>query len=293
VQPHELIKKIRMIESYTSRLVNSELAGHYQSVFKGRGIVFSEVRPYAIGDDVRAIDWHVSARMNEPHVKVFTEERDRTVMLLIDMSASGLFASQVQRKRDLAAEIAAVVAFSAIKNNDRVGLLIVTDTVEVVMPAKKGKRHVLRVIREILTYAPLSRRTRLRAGLDYFARLARRKTVCFVLSDFIDSGWDKPLGILSRRHDIVPVVISDPLEEAVPDLGLVMLEDLETGDIVELDSSGPDGRRVAEALAVQRKYRDDALRRLHLDVIYARTDRPYMAALVAFFRNRARRMHHT
>src|SRR5688572_18434041 len=181
--PRELLKKIRKIEIYTSKLVNDRLAGQYQSVFKGRGMAFSEVRQYLPGDDVRLIDWNVSARMNEPYVKLFVEEREMTVILLVDMSASGRFGSITQSKREVAAEVAAMVAFSAIKNNDRVGLIIFTDQVERFVPAKKGKKHVLRVISEILTYQPNSPRTDLRVGLDYLGKIARRRSVAFLVSD--------------------------------------------------------------------------------------------------------------
>ena len=290
--PRELLKKIRKIEIYTSRLVNSQLAGHYQSVFKGRGMAFSEVRPYVVGDDVRVIDWNVSARMNEPHVKLFVEERDRTVNLLVDMSASGLFGSRSQVKRDVAAEIAALVAFSAIKNNDRVGLIIFTDRVELYVPPKKGKKHVLRVIREILSFEPASRRTDIATALDTLGKVARRRSVAFVVSDFLASGWEHALDVADRRHDVVPVVIADPLEEALPPLGLVALEDIETGDIVEIDTSGPEGREYRELASRQRREREELLRRLQLDYVNVRTDRPYVDALVDFFRARARRMQH-
>src|SRR5262245_61357316 len=211
--PRELFKKIRKIEIYTSKLVNQQLAGQYQSVFKGRGIAFSEVRQYQVGDDVRLIDWNVSARMNEPYVKLFVEEREMTVMLLVDMSASGRFGSLAQTKRDVAAEVAALVAFSAIKNNDRVGLIIFTDQVERFVPPKKGKKHVLRVISEILTFRPASRRTDLRVGLEVLGKVARRRSVAFLVSDFLADGYAHVLSVASRRHDVIPVVIEDPMEE--------------------------------------------------------------------------------
>ena len=198
--PRELLKKIRKIEIYTNRLVNNQLAGQYQSVFKGRGMAFSEVRQYVPGDDVRAIDWNVSARMNDPHVKLFTEERDRTVNLIIDMSASGLFGSRTQAKREVAAEIAALVAFSAIKNDDRVGLIVFTDKVELYVPPKKGKKHVLRVVREILTFKPQSPRTNLGVALDYLGKVGRRKSVAFLVSDFVAYGWERQLQIANKRH---------------------------------------------------------------------------------------------
>jgi len=289
--PRELLKKIRKIEIYTSRLVNNQLAGQYQSVFKGRGMAFSEVRPYQAGDDVRLIDWNVSARMNEPHIKLFVEERDRTVMLLVDMSASGLFGSRTQSKREVAAEVAALVAFSAIKNNDRVGLIIFTDAVELFVPAKKGAKHVLRVITEILSYEPKSRRTNLNVAIEYLGRVARRKSVAFLVSDFLAGGWDQPLRVAARRHDLVPAVITDPMEEAVPSLGLVSFEDVETGAVVEFDTSGPEARAYAQHVSRMQRAREQTLKRLQIDFVNVRTDRPYVDALVAFFRARARRMH--
>jgi uncharacterized protein (DUF58 family) len=292
VIPRELLKKIRKIEITTSRLVNSQLAGQYQSVFKGRGIAFSEVRQYLPGDDIRAIDWNVSARMNEPYVKIFTEERDRTVNLVIDMSASGLFGSRLQNKREVAAEVAALVAFSAIKNNDRVGLIVFTDGVELYVPPKKGKKHVLRVISEILTFTPRSPATNLAAGLEYLNKVSRRRSVVFLVSDFLAGGWEQPLRIANRRHDLVPVVIADPMEEVMPALGLVTLEDVETGAVYELDTSGPEARHYAELVAARRKLREDTLRRLKIDFVNVRTDLPYVDALVKFFRVRARRLHH-
>lgn len=290
--PRELLKKIRKIEISTSRLVDSQLAGQYQSVFKGRGMAFSEVRQYTPGDDVRAIDWNVSARMNEPYVKLFTEERDRTVMLLVDMSASGLFGTQSQVKREVAAEIAALVAFSAIKNDDRVGLIVFTDRIELYVPPKKGKKHVLRVIREILTFAPESPRTELAVGLEYLQRVSRRRTVAFLVSDFVAGSWEKALRIANRRHDVVPVVIADPMEESLPPLGLVTFEDVETGELVEFDSLGPEARHYEALVRADRLDREDILRRLKMDFVNVRTDRPYVDALVEFFRIRARRMQH-
>ncbi len=290
--PRELLKKIRKIEIHTARLVNQQLAGHYQSVFKGRGMAFSEVRQYQAGDDVRFIDWNVSARMNEPYIKLFTEEREMTVVLLVDMSASGLFGSLSQTKRDVAAEVAALVAFSAIKNNDRVGLIIFTDRVERFVPPKKGKKHVLRVISEILTYQPDSPRTDLRGALDYLGKIARRRAVAFLVSDFLADGWAHALQVASRRHDLVPVVIGDPMEEALPKVGLVTFEDLETGELLEFDTSGPEGRAYRERVDQRRAEREQLLKRLKVDFVNVRTDRPYVDALTAFFRARERRMRH-
>ena len=290
--PRELIRKIRKIEIFTSRLVSNQLAGQYHSVFKGIGISFSEVRQYQPGDDVRSIDWNVSARMNAPYIKVFTEERDRTVNLLIDMSASGLFGSGMQAKRDVAAEVTALIAFSAIQNNDRVGLIIFTDTVELYLPPKKGKKHVLRVIREILSYRPRSRRTDIRSALDYLGKVAHRRSVAFVISDFLAGGWERSVLVANRRHDVVPVVITDPMEEAIPSLGLATFEDVETGLVCEFDTSGPEAREYERHAAQLRAMREATLRRLQVDFVNVRTDRPYVEALVRFFRTRARRQRH-
>jgi uncharacterized protein (DUF58 family) len=290
--PRELLKKIRKIEISTSRLVNSQLAGQYHSVFKGRGIVFSEVRQYYPGDEVRSIDWNVSARMNEPFVKQFVEERDRTVMLLVDMSASQLFGSGGRSKREIAAELAALVAFSAIKNNDRVGLIIFTDQVERFLPPKKGKRHVLRVIREILGFEPASPRTSIAVALDYLGRISRRKAVVFLVSDFLAGGWERSLRITAQRHDVVPVVITDPMESALPPVGLALFEDLESGEVIEFDASGREAHHYAAYVAGVEAARAGALKRMQLDVVNVRTDRPYVDALIAFFRIRARRLQH-
>jgi uncharacterized protein (DUF58 family) len=290
----EVLKKIRKIEIVTQRLVRDRMAGQYLSVFKGSGIAFSEVRQYMPGDDIRLIDWNVSARMNEPYIKLFTEEREMTVMLLVDMSASGQFGSVGREKREVAAELAAVVAFSAIKNNDRVGLIIFTDEVERFVPPKKGKKHVLRVVSEILTYKPKSRQTDLRAGIEFLGRVARRRAVAFLISDFLapQAQYEKPLKVAARRHDLVPVTITDPLEEALPNVGLIDLEDPETGEIVCFDTSGPEARAFAATVARNKDTRRALFKKLDLDGIEARTDRPYLQALTAFFEARARRMRH-
>src|SRR5262245_25993765 len=288
----ELFKKARKIEIAARRLVDEQLAGQYQAVFKGRGLVFSDVRPYYAGDDVRSIDWNITARMNAPHVKQFVEERDRTVNLVIDMSASGYFGSRVANKRELAAELAAVVAFSAIKNNDRVGLFIVTDRVERFVPPKKGRRHVLRVIGEILAFEPTSRGTDLAEGLDLLGKLARRRSVVFLVSDFLSDGWERAMQIAKRRHELVPVVVGDPLELALPKVGLLTLEDLESGEVIELDTSGAAGTAFARRAKDAAWTRDATLRRLNLDVVTVQTNESYVDALIAFFKARARRMAH-
>jgi uncharacterized protein (DUF58 family) len=290
----DLLKKIRKIEIVTERLVRDRMAGAYHSVFKGRGIAFSEVRQYIPGDDIRMIDWNVSARMNEPFVKLFTEEREMTVLLLVDMSASGNFGSRVQEKRELAAEIAAVLAFSAIRNNDRVGLIIFTDQVEKYVPPKKGKKHVLRVISEILSFQPSSLRTDIGAGLQFLGRIARRKAVAFLISDFLapPQRYERALRITAGRHDLVPVTVTDPLEEALPSVGLLELQDPETGEVVVFDSSGREARAFAAEARATVLARQTLFRRLSMDAISVRTDRAYLPALTTFFEARARRLRH-
>lgn len=291
----DLFKKAKKIEIASRRLVEDQIAGQYHSVFKGRGLVFSDVRPYYAGDDVRAIDWNITARMNAPHVKQFIEERDRTVNLVIDMSASGHFGSVGSTKRDLAAELAAVVAFSAIKNNDRVGLFILTDKIERYVPPKKGRRHVLRVIGEILAFEPASRKTDLAKGLDFLGKVAKRRSVVFLVSDFLGeepASWERAMRIAAQRHELVPVVVSDPLEKALPAVGLLVLEDLETGEVVEMDTSSSARRDFARRAAAAAAARDAALRRINVDVVTVATNQPYVDALIAFFKARAKRMAH-
>jgi len=290
----ELLRKIRKIEIVTQRLVRDRMAGQYHSVFKGSGIAFSEVRQYIPGDDIRLIDWNVSARMNGPYVKLFVEEREMTVLLLVDMSASGQFGSATEEKRELAAELAAVVAFSAIKNSDRVGLIIFTDEVEHFVPPKKGKKHVLRVISEILSFAPKSPRTNLAAGLDFLGRIAHHKSVAFLVSDFLAplASYERTLRIASRKHDVVPVVVSDPLEHQLPKIGIIDLLDPETGELVAFDTSGPEARAFVAESQRQRAAREALFRRLSLDGISVSTDRPYLPALTSFFEARARRLRH-
>jgi uncharacterized protein (DUF58 family) len=288
----ELFKKARKIEIAARRLVDEQLSGQYHSVFKGRGLIFSDVRQYYPGDDVRAIDWNITARIGIPHVKQFVEERDRTVNLMVDMSASGYFGSQGMSKREVAAELAAVVAFSAIKNNDRVGLYIVTDKVERFVPPKKGRRHVMRVIGEILAFEPQSRGTDLAEALDLLGKIARRRSIVFLVSDFLSDGWEQAMRIARQRHEMVPVVVGDPMEKVLPKIGLVMLEDLETGQLIEVDTSGGAARDFARRAEQHADARDAALRRLNLDVVEINTNESYVDALIAFFKVRAKRMAH-
>jgi uncharacterized protein (DUF58 family) len=294
--PRELIKKIRRIEIVTARQAQNQLAGAYHSVFKGLGMAFSEVRQYQPGDDVRLIDWNVTARSGEPHIKLFVEEREMTVMLLVDMSGSLDFGSREQAKREVAAELAALLAFSAIKNNDRIGLVVFTDRVELFVPPKKGRKHVLALISEILTFKPQSRRTDLKVGLEFLGRVARRRSVAFLISDFIVEGgtaaYEKPLTIAKRKHDVVPVTLADPMSEELPDVGVIYFEDLETGEVVAFDSGGPERKRYAAEVRKLREEREALFRRHDMDFVNVRTDRPYVQALVAFFRARERRLRH-
>jgi uncharacterized protein (DUF58 family) len=286
----ELFREIRQIEIVTRQLVNDQLAGQYQSVFKGRGMAFDEVRPYQPGDDVRLIDWNVSARMNDVFVKLFVEERELTLMLVVDVSASEGFGTTHQTKARLAAKVAATLAFSAIRNNDRVGLIMFTDRVELFVPPKKGKKHVLRVISEILRFRPAGRGTDLCAGLDYLGKVARRRAVAFLISDFIAEGWERSLRLARTRHDLVPVCISDPREEALPAMGVVHVEDPESGAVCAVDTSS---RAVREAFENEAKHRrierEQLFRRHRMDYINLSTAGEDLAPLVSFFRLRARR----
>ena len=289
--PKELIKRIRKLEIATRKVVSDMLAGQYQSVFKGRGMAFSEVRQYQPGDEVRTIDWNVTARMNDTYVKVFTEERELTVMLVVDVSASKEFGSKDRSKAEMAAEVAAQIAFSAIANNDRVGLILFSDRVEKVVPPRKGKKHVLRVVSDILSFKPVGKGTNINAGLDYLSRIAKRKAVTFLISDFLTTDYDKALRIVSRRHDLVPVVLSDPFEDEFPALGLVDIEDAETGQRWLVDTSDPRVRGRFRLLMEQRRdERTRNFRKLQLDHVELKAGEDYAGALQRFFRARSRRM---
>jgi uncharacterized protein (DUF58 family) len=289
--PKELIKRIRKLEIATRKVVSDMLAGQYHSVFKGRGMAFSEVRQYQPGDEVRTIDWNVTARMNDTYVKVFTEERELTVMLVVDVSASKEFGSQERSKAEMAAEVAAQIAFSAIANNDRVGLILFSDRIEKVVPARKGKKHVLRVVSDILSFKPKGRGTNINVGLDYLARIAKRKAVTFLISDFLTTDYDKAMRLIARKHDLVPVVISDPFETEFPSMGLVDLEDAETGERWLVDTTDPRVRgRFRVLMETQRDDRTRLFRKLTLDHVELKAGEDYASALQRFFRARARRM---
>jgi uncharacterized protein (DUF58 family) len=290
VTPREVIRKVRHLEIRTRRLVEESLAGSYHSMFRGRGIEFAEVREYSLGDDVRTIDWNVSARMGHPFVKKFTEERELTVVLVVDVSGSGRFGTDASTKMDLAAEIAALLGFSAIRNNDRVGLLLFTDRVEQYLPPRKGRQHALRVLREVLTAQPEGRGTRIGGALEFLQRVVRKRAVVFLISDFQDEGYERVVRVVARKHDLVAVSITDPREESLPEVGLVGVVDPETGAVGVLD---------AGSSAVRRAYADQArrfratvrgtLRRAGIDLLELSTGSSYQARMTRFFRERARR----
>ena len=288
--PKEILKKVREIDIYTNRLVNDVLAGEYHSVFKGRGMEFSEVREYQQGDDIRNIDWNVTARMGHPYVKLHVEERELTVILLIDASASGNFGTVNQMKGELAVELCAVLAFSAIKNNDKIGLITFTDNVEKYIPPKKGKNHVLRVIRELLYFKPERSGTNIQAALEYLNRVIKRKAVVFLVSDFIAEGYENLLRITSQKHDVIPVVVTDPREIELPAVGLLEVEDAETGEMMLIDTFDLQVRQAYRELALQAQMeRKRLFRSMKMDFIEVRTDKPYIKALIDFFRRRASR----
>jgi uncharacterized protein (DUF58 family) len=292
VIPKELLKALRKIEITTDRLATEQLSGNYTSVFKGQGLAFREVRQYQPGDDVRTIDWNVSARMNDAYVKVFVEEREMTVMLLVDMSASEQFGSRRASKSRVAAEVAALCAFSAIKNNDRVGLILVTDRVEKFVPPKKGRKHVMRVVREILGAEPEHSGTDLRVALETLYRVARRRSVAFLLSDFFAEGYDRALSLAAARHDVIPVMLTDPRDEEIPDVGLASFQDLESGQSVLVDTTDPVVRaHYAQSMRRLRATKLKLFKKLGLDHCVIRTDASYVRPLHDLFARRARRIH--
>lgn len=288
--PKEILKKVKRLEITTRGMVNDVFSGEYHSVFKGRGMEFSEVREYQVGDDIRTIDWNVTARAGSPFVKVFEEERELTVMLLVDASRSGEFGTADRMKGEIAVEICALLAFSAIKNNDKVGLIIFTDKIEKFVPPRKGKSHVLRVLRELLYFKPEDVHTDIGGALEYFSHVIRRRSVVFLVSDFISTDFEKPMRIVSRKHDLVAINILDPRELELPDVGFIELEDAETGEQLLLDTGDPELRQLftrnnSEALNV----RDKLFKSMNVDAISIRTDRSYFEPLMKFFRTRAKR----
>jgi uncharacterized protein (DUF58 family) len=287
----EILKKVRMIELRTRGLVNQVFSGEYHSVFKGRGIDFSEVREYQYGDDVRNIDWKVSARFDHPYLKVFEEERELTVMLVVDFSGSGAFGTGEQFKNEVATEICAVLAFSAIKNNDKVGLILFTDRIEKFVPPKKGRAHILRIIRELISFEPRGTGTNIRQALEYFNHVINKRCIAFLVSDFIDRDYDRILGALSRKHDLIAIEVIDPREEELPGVGLVKLRDGESGRERWVDTRSEEVKNQFQDFW---KSHREASRRLfarnRIDFITVKTDQPYIKPIVDFFRVRERRL---
>ena len=288
--PKEVLENIRRIEIGTKGLVNEIFSGEYHTVFKGRGMEFAEVREYIPGDDIKNIDWNVTARAGAPFVKIFSEERELSVMLLVDMSRSGTFGTHYRMKDEVAIEICALLSFSAMKNNDKVGLLIFTDKIEKFIPPRKGRQHVLRVLREIVYHEPQNSGTDLKSALDYLLRVIKRNSVVFILSDFMDEGYEKPLRVASRKHDVIAIKVTDPLEEELPDAGLISLFDAESGENVVIDSSD---RKVRTSYAAERRFQRDYLekmfRKINLDYVTINTAESYVEPLYKFFRQRAKR----
>ncbi len=286
----ELLRKVRRIEISTRRVVNEVMAGQYHSVFKGRGMEFAEVREYQPGDDVRIIDWNVTARMGTPYVKVFHEERELTVILMVDMSKSLFFGTREKTKSEVAAELCALLAFSAIQNNDRVGLIIFTNKVERAIPPKKGRRHVLRLIREVLFFEPRAKRTDIASALEYLSRLYKRKAVVFLVSDFMAEGYEKAINIAGKRHDLIAVPLSDPREKELEPVGLVELEDAETGERLVVDTHDRQTRQVFSQIVTRgEQERDRLFRSSELDTIPVTTDEAYDRSLIKFFKTRSKK----
>jgi uncharacterized protein (DUF58 family) len=286
----ELLKQVRQIEIRTKGLVNQVFSGEYHSVFKGRGMEFSEVREYQYGDDIRNIDWNVTARFGHPYIKIFEEERELTVMLMVDLSGSLMFGSVSKTKQRIAAELSAVLAFSALKNNDKVGLILFTDKIEKFVPPRKGKKHVLRIIREVLSFEPEGKSTNIRGALEYMNNAIKKKSIAFLISDFMDEGYEKILRIVGRKHDLIGIVLDDIREKEFPNIGLVKLTDAETGAERWIDTSS---RRVRERMIFDRKEREKLRNSIfiksRLDKIEVTTGSNYIQPLVQFFRRREKR----
>ncbi len=288
--PPEIVKKIRQIQIYTKRTVNASFAGQYESVFKGRGMTFDEVREYYPGDDIRSIDWNVTARTAKPHIKRFVEEREMTVIFAVDLSASGLFGTANKFKNELAAEFSAVLAMAALKNNDKVGMLIFTDEIELFVPPKKGTGHVLRMIRELLFFKMKKKKTDIIMALEYLGKVLTKKTTVFLVSDFFEHDFKKQLSLLNKRHDVIAAIVRDKAEIQLPCAGLINIEDAETGKIKTIDTSSRTFRKRYEALANKRDSQlQNMLRSIDVDNITIYTDKPYINDIVRLFHRRHRR----
>jgi len=286
----ELLKQVKQIEIRTRGIVNEVFSGEYHSVFKGRGMEFSEVREYNFGDDIRSIDWNVTARFGHPYIKIFEEERELTVMLLVDMSGSLMFGSVEKTKQQVAAELSAVLAFSALKNNDKVGLILFTDRIEKFVPPRKGKSHALRIIREVLSFEPEGNQTNLRQALEYFNHTIKKKAIVFLISDFLDGGYEKILRIVGKKHDLIGIVLRDQREKSMLDAGLIKFRDAETGEIRFIDTGD---KIIRQSVIDENKYRSEFRRQLfvssRLDSIDIETSGSYVKPLVDFFKLREKR----
>ncbi len=291
MNPRDVLRRVRRLEIRTRRLVDHSLAGSYHSIFRGRGMEFAGVREYCAGDDVRTIDWNVSARMGHPFVKVFTEERELTVLLVVDASGSARFGTDRSTKMQLAAEVAALLAFSAIRNNDHVGLVLFTDRVETFIPPRKGREHALRVLREVLAAAPVGAGTRIGPALEYVRRVVTKRAVVFLISDFQDTGYERTLRVAARKHDVVAIAVRDPREESLPPVGLIAVEDPESGARGLIDAGSAAFRRAYAELA--RREAEElrrGMRRAGVDLLELSTGEPHDAPIERFFRERARRV---
>lgn len=283
----ELLKKVRKIEIKTRRLSDNIFGGEYHSAFKGRGMTFSEVRPYQYGDDIRSIDWNVTARYNEPFVKVFEEERELTLMLMVDVSGSELFGTQQQFKNEIITEIAATLAFSALQNNDKTGLILFSDQIELYIPPKKGKSHVLRIIRELLEFQPKSYKTNIAEAFQFLSRVMKKKAIVFVLSDFMDKGYEKPIQIAAKKHDVTGIRIYDQKEASLPNLGYITVKDAETGELILVDTSSKSTRLQYEKHYNNTvSYFENLLRKSGAGVVNCRCDESFTQKLLGYFKRR-------
>jgi uncharacterized protein (DUF58 family) len=286
----EILKQVRQIEIKTRGVVNEVFSGEYHSVFKGRGMEFSEVREYQIGDDIRTIDWNVSARFGHPFIKIFEEERELTLMLLVDLSGSLVFGSVDKTKQEIAAELTAILAFSAMKNNDKVGLILFTDQIEKFVPPRKGKSHVLRIIREIVSFEPQGNKTDIKGALEYFNLSVKKKSIAFLISDFIDEGYDKILRVVSKKHDLVNIHLEDPREKELLKGGLIKFRDAETQEIRYLDTSNKTVQNHFEQKLKERElFQDDLFKKSRVDTIKINTSTSYVRPLIDFFKLREKR----
>jgi len=287
LETKDLLKKVRKIEIKTRKLSSNIFGGEYHSAFKGRGMTFSEVRNYQFGDDVRTIDWNVTARYNEPFVKIFEEERELTLMLMVDVSNSALFGTNNALKKNIITEISATLAFSALQNNDKVGLILFSDQVEFYIPPSKGKTHVLRIIRELIEFKPLSKKTDIKVALEFLTRILKKKSITFILSDFISSDYEKSLKIISKKHDLTGIKVYDKFEEAIPNLGLVQMFDQETEEIKMIDTSSKSLRdSYKKEMSLNFKKFNDLFTKNGAGTISCRTDESYIKKLLNYFKNR-------